>query len=73
MKRAGITAALLGVLVGLSACADTQEEADDVKEVTVPYQGRDLHCVSTIYDRSLALSCDFERFYEENDTQLVVK
>jgi hypothetical protein len=71
VKRAGITAALLALLVGMSACgASVQDEADDVEEVVVHYRGEDLNCLSTTYDRSITVTCDFERFYDENPNLL---
>lgn len=66
MKRALVAVAVLAGIT-LTGCATTSEIVkDNNEEVVIPYQGREIHCILTQYDRSASMSCDFERFYKEN-------
>ena len=61
--------ALVGLVAvpALVACAGAEETVqNDTKEVTTTYRGEEIHCLSVVYDRGIGLSCDYERFYNEN-------
>ena len=74
MKRAGIALVVLAGITLTGCAGEVQKEADKVEEVTITYRERDLHCLSRYYDRSLVMTCDFERFYAENpETSLLNK
>lgn len=51
----------------LAACSNSQEElSGDEEDVVLQYRGEDIHCLTTGSYRSATLSCDYERFYNEN-------
>lgn len=59
-----ITVLLTSAVLTLGACAGTVE---DMSEETATYRGRTLHCmVDGEQSQSPLVSCDFERFYQEN-------
>lgn len=67
MRKMKFALVALLVVPAFAACASTEEIVqNDTKEYTTQYRGADLYCVGQAYDRSLALSCDFERFYSDN-------
>lgn len=73
MKKFAIAGCLVLTFV-MSGCKDEGIEVETCSDVsnktcerTVEYRGATLYCVASDDGESVSLSCDFQRFYAENN------